>query len=172
MAGGAGWPRTSEPRVHRVQPVDVLARIDPRQQGKLVEPSGLLDEKRGARRIGIQLVDHCPRPRPESPSPEGRGECSRLRFPRNPQCFAPTYQRLAGSSPTRIVPSPGSTPRAPRSRTRSVSSAFDFGQGGRAVEHRGGHGGRSGSVGEVAVPVKYNVTPAARATAMRVRVPN
>ena len=42
-----------------MQPVDVLVRIDPRQQGKLVQTSGLLDQKRSAGGIGIQLVDHC-----------------------------------------------------------------------------------------------------------------
>src|SRR5207248_2094315 len=38
-------------------------------------------------------------------------------------CFSRTYDALAGSSPTRIVPRPGSTPCALRAATRSASSA-------------------------------------------------
>src|SRR6478735_11819937 len=38
------------------------------------------------------------------------------------RCLAATYQRLAGSSPTRIVPRPGTTPRAASACTRPRSS--------------------------------------------------
>src|SRR6476661_1218318 len=39
-------------------------------------------------------------------------------------CLALTYHRLAGSSPTRIVPRPGTTPRSASLATRSRSSAL------------------------------------------------
>ena len=40
-----------------MQAVDVLARVDPREQRHLVEAGRLLDEEAGARRVGVELVD-------------------------------------------------------------------------------------------------------------------
>ena len=40
-----------------MQAVDVLGRVDPGQEGELVEAGGLLHEEAGARRVGVQLVD-------------------------------------------------------------------------------------------------------------------
>src|SRR5688572_12368448 len=39
-------------------------------------------------------------------------------------CFMRTYDALLSSSPTRMVPSPGVTPRSPSSLTSAVSSTF------------------------------------------------
>jgi hypothetical protein len=40
-----------------VQSVDILARIHPGQESKLVEPRRLLHEVTGARRVGVELID-------------------------------------------------------------------------------------------------------------------
>ena len=40
------------------------------------------------------------------------------------RCFAATYHRLPGSSPTSTVPSPGTTPREASAAIRTLSSAF------------------------------------------------
>jgi len=41
-----------------MQTVDVLARVDSGENGELVQAGRLLDEERGADRVGIQFVHH------------------------------------------------------------------------------------------------------------------
>ena len=95
--------------VHRVQAVDVLGRVDPREQRHLVEPGGLLDEEAGAGRVGVELVDDrldlgLGGRGGQVAADAGDADLGAVR------CFAPTYQWLPGSSPTSTVPRPGTTP--------------------------------------------------------------
>ena len=54
----AGLAEHQLAEVGRVQAVDVLGRVDPGQQRELVEPGRLLHDEAGARRVGVELVDH------------------------------------------------------------------------------------------------------------------
>jgi hypothetical protein len=55
-----------------VQPVDVLGRVDGREDGVLVQAGGLLDDEAGAARVGVELVDDRSGPRPGWPAGRSR----------------------------------------------------------------------------------------------------
>ena len=94
-----------------MQTVDVLGRIDAAEDREFVQPGRLLDQERRARRVCVELVHDGLHLGLLVPAGSSRW---RLAMPSSAQsrCLAVTYQRLAGSSPTRTVPSPGDAPAA------------------------------------------------------------
>ena len=160
-----------------MQAVGVLGRVHPGQRRARVEPGGQrqLDDVAGAGRVGVELVDD----RLDVGLGGGRRQLALQRGDARPaaqsRCLPATYDRLPGSSPTRTVPSPGTTPCSRSRATRVGQVGPDRGRGGLPVEDRRAHGRRvcHGLTAALAAqwkkcrsPVRYIVTPAAVAAAM------
>ncbi len=157
-----------------MQAVDVLVGVDPREQRDTRRgPVGLLDQEAGAGRVGVELVDRPPRPRPGWPS-AGRSAPDRVDADLGAVLVLGADVPVASRGRRRPAPCRVRGRRRARaaSATRSVSSAL-IAAGWRcrraSVRSWRRHPVRRRSLGQWAkwrVPVKYIVTPAAFAASM------
>ena len=84
---GAGLPSTSQPRFVGCRPSTSLSRVDAHEQvvvDSAAQAGRLLDEERGARRVGVELVDDGLDLGLGRALPAGRGGCWRCRSRRSP----------------------------------------------------------------------------------------
>ena len=109
----------------RVQAVDVLVGVDARRAARTRRArSGQLDEEAGAGGVGVEPSITAS----TSAWVAVAGRSTRIdSMPTSAQslCLAPTYQCEPGSSPTRTVPSPGTTPRSRSLATRGLELGLD-----------------------------------------------
>ena len=105
---GAFWPRTSQPRLVGWSPSTSLAGSTAERMAFSSSPVGCCTMK--PVQSGSSLSARTTARTSSSEDPAGRSR-RMLRMPISAQslCLAPTYQWLPGSSPTRTVPSPGTT---------------------------------------------------------------
>ena len=118
----SGHPEHELAEVHRVQAVGVLVGVD-----QLEDPMGVdvgrqreLDDEAGAGRVVVEPLDSSL----DLGLAGGRRQLDRREaIPTSAQsrCLPATYAWLPGSSPTRMVPSPGRTPWACSCATRGAS---------------------------------------------------
>src|SRR3954447_250183 len=120
---GAGRPRTSQPRFVGCRPSTSFSGSTAARIRLSSSPVGCWT--RNAVHAGSALSSATTASTSACVLPAGRSR-RMLLTPISAQslCLALTYQRLAGSSPTRTVPSPGTMPRAARAPTRARSSSL------------------------------------------------
>src|SRR4051812_5785325 len=118
---GAGLPSTSQPRLVGCSPSTSFTGSTAARIANSSNPVGCCT--RNAVHAGSAFSSATTPSTSAWLAPAGRSR-RMLLIPISAQslCLALTYQRLAGSSPTSTVPSPGRTPRSTRAATRSASS--------------------------------------------------
>ena len=175
-------PSTSQPRFVGCSPSASLAGSIRLEHAVVVHVPGQrqLDDVAGAGRVGVQLGDRAPRPRPGSRSRAGPRRIEAMPTSAQSRCLPRDVPPEPGSSPTSTVPSPGTTPCSRSAATRSVELGLDGwprspcrpgsvrsrGHPCTRGHRRGASGGlRAAQWKKCRVPVRYIVTPAASAAA-------